>query len=76
MENKFSRILGERLIRISDVSKATGLSRTTLTNFYYRRNKNVSYETLEKLCDYLNVSLSELLEYYPVTKKTDSASKQ
>lgn len=65
MKNNFSKILGERLLSISNVSKQTKISRTTLTNFYYRRNKSVSYQTLEKLCDYLEIPLSELLEYEP-----------
>lgn len=68
MKNNFSKILGERLLSISNVSKQTKISRTTLTNFYYRRNKSVSYQTLEKICDYLEIPLSELLEYEP--KKT------
>ncbi|WP_303753306.1 helix-turn-helix transcriptional regulator [Enterococcus sp. S86.2] len=65
MINNFSRILGERLLKISQVSTETEISRTTLTNFYYKRNKNISYQTLEKICDYLEISLSELLEYEP-----------
>lgn len=65
MKNNFSTILGSRLITISKVHQETGLSRTTLTNLYYRRSKNVSLHTLIILCDYLNVSLNELIEYVP-----------
>ncbi|PEN96244.1 toxin-antitoxin system, antitoxin component, Xre family protein [Bacillus cereus] len=65
MNNNFSFILAKRLISVSEVANATGLSRTTLTNIYYRRSKNVSFSTLKILCDYLDISLSELIEYVP-----------
>lgn len=65
MKNNFSKILGERLLSITDVSKETGISRSTLTSFYYRKNSMIQYETLIKICDYLQINLSELIEYEP-----------
>jgi putative transcriptional regulator len=70
VKNNVSKILGERLISITDVSNATGISRTALTAIYYRKNKGIQFETIEKLCDYLQVPMSELFEYEP--KKGDS----
>ncbi|MCP9333995.1 helix-turn-helix domain-containing protein [Lentilactobacillus hilgardii] len=69
MKNNFSTILGFRLLKIEDVAKATGISRTTLTSIYYRRSKNVKLDTLRKLCDYLQIPLSELIEYKPKVKE-------
>ncbi|WP_203650629.1 helix-turn-helix domain-containing protein [Secundilactobacillus yichangensis] len=66
MNNNFSRILGEKRLRISQVHKATGIARSTLTEFYYG-DRNLNLKTILKLCDYLNVSLSELIEYTPKT---------
>lgn len=66
MKNNFSKLLGERLISISEVSKETGISRNTLTSFYYRKNKMIKYETLTKICDFLQIQLSELIEYQPL----------
>lgn len=65
MRNNLSRILGERLLKVSDVYKATGISRSTLTDIYYQRSTNIKLETLQKICDYLQISLSELIEYEP-----------
>lgn len=65
MNNNFSEILGARLISISTVQEATGISRKTLTDLYYRRTKNTKFDTLRKLCDYLQIPLSELIEYKP-----------
>lgn len=69
MKNNLSKILGERLLKISDVFKATGISKSTLTDIYYQRAKNVQLDTLMKICDYLQVSLSDLIEYEPQKNK-------
>ncbi len=69
MKNNLSKILGERLLKVSDVFKATGISKTTLTDIYYQRAKNVQLDTLMKICDYLQVSLSDLIEYEPQNSK-------
>lgn len=69
MNNNLSKILGERLLKVSDVFEGTGISKTTLTDIYYRRFRNVQLDTLVKICDYLQVSLSELIEYVPVKEE-------
>lgn len=61
--NKFSAQLGARRLKITNVARATGISRTTLTNLYYDRNTTISLETLDKLCDYFNCSVNDLFEY-------------
>lgn len=65
MNNEFSTILGARLLSISKVHEDTGIARSTLINLYYRRSKNVKFDTLRKLCDYLQIPLSDLIEYTP-----------
>jgi len=65
MKNNLSMVMGARLLSISKVHEDTGISRSTLINLYYRRAKNVRLDTLRKLCDYLQIPLSELIEYTP-----------
>lgn len=69
MRNNLSKILGERLLKVSDIHDSTGISRSTLTHFYYQRATNIQLETLTKICDYLQIPLSELIEYQPEKKK-------
>ncbi|UVH23231.1 helix-turn-helix transcriptional regulator [Lacticaseibacillus paracasei] len=69
MKNNLAAIMGDRLVTITDVYKATGIARSTLVRLYYRRAKNVNLVTLKTLCDYLGVSLSELIEYNPSTQR-------
>ncbi|MDT2604694.1 helix-turn-helix transcriptional regulator [Enterococcus pseudoavium] len=69
MDNNLSKILGERLLKVSDIHRATKISKTTLTEIYYQRATNIQLETLQKICDFLQIPLSELIEYVPERKE-------
>ncbi len=60
-----ARLMGERKMRISDVMRETGLSRTTVTLLYKETALKVDLEALDKLCDLFNCSLSDILEKMP-----------
>lgn len=63
INNKFSVLLGERLIKITEVSDRTGVSRTTLTNLYYKRSKSISFDVLNKLCEFFDCSIEDIIEF-------------
>lgn len=63
IDNKFSAILGSRLIKISQVARDTGISRTTLTNIYYKRSTYITFTVLNKLCGYLECGVDDLFPY-------------
>ena len=63
INNKFSEMVGRRLLKISEISENTGISRGALTNLYYKRTKAISLNTLDKLCNYLNCSITDIIEY-------------
>lgn len=63
INNKFSVLLAERLLKISKVARETGISRTTLTNLYYRRTDKISFDVLNKLCKYFNCNVQDIIEY-------------
>lgn len=65
MKNNLSAIMGARLISQTDIANATGLSKPTLSKIYNKRAETVKLQTLIKLCDYLQIPLSELVEYDP-----------
>lgn len=50
-------------MKISKISEDTGISRTTLTNLYYRRCTAISFEVLDKLCTYLNCGVEDIVEF-------------
>ena len=60
IESKLSTLMGAQRKKISDVSRATGISRTTLIELYYDRSKAVSFRVVELLCRYLNCTVGDL----------------
>ena len=61
MKNNMRVILAKKRLKVADVARETGLSKSTLTALYYERTKNPEAETLLKIADYLGVTLDELL---------------
>ena len=61
MRNNFRVILAKKRKTVADLSKDTGISKTTLTNLYYERTKNPDSQTLLKLSNALGVNIDEIL---------------
>lgn len=59
-------LLAERGIRISDLARDTGISRTTLTYLAQNQSKGVQFDTLYKICDYLKVGIDEIISLVPL----------
>lgn len=62
VNSRFAALLGQRKLKISEVHRKTGISRTTLTKLYYGEGNAVSYTVLAKLCTALNCKVSDILE--------------
>ncbi|KHT65598.1 MULTISPECIES: helix-turn-helix transcriptional regulator [Photobacterium] len=58
-----SKLMGEKRLKISDVSRDTGINRGTITRLYNETATRVDLEVIDTLCDYLNVSVGELFEF-------------
>lgn len=61
-------LLAERNIKISELSKRTGISRTTLTALAQNHSKGIQFDTFDTLCSYLKIYpnelfIQEVLEY-------------
>jgi len=61
-ENTFSKILGTRRLKLSQVSKDTGVSMAILRNFYHDRRSRMRLDTMLIICDYLDIGLEDLIE--------------
>lgn len=60
LNNNFSIILARKLLKISTISEETGISRTTLTDLYYRRTERISLNVLDRLCSYLDCTPNDI----------------
>lgn len=58
-------ILQTKDININQLSESTGISRNSLTSLSNNQNKMIQFETLDKLIQFLNVSIEDLLRYVP-----------
>jgi putative transcriptional regulator len=63
-------LLAERRLKVSDAVRATGISQSTLHKLYHAQTSRIDFETLDKLCEFLNVEIGDLLTYAP-NKKND-----
>ncbi|CAH0536589.1 helix-turn-helix domain-containing protein [Vibrio marisflavi] len=57
-----STLLGKNKLKISDVVRDTGINRSTVNRLFHETNNRIDFDTLEKLCLYLNCTVGELLE--------------
>ncbi|RYL29677.1 helix-turn-helix domain-containing protein [Acinetobacter piscicola] len=64
-------LLAERRMKVADVVRETGMSKTTLHKLYNGQSTRIDFETIEKLCLLLDVDVGELLKL----QKIDSNSK-
>ncbi|AWI79168.1 XRE family transcriptional regulator [Parazoarcus communis] len=62
-----SRMMGERKMKIADVARETGLHRNTVTLLYNETATRIDLEAIERLCDFFECSVGELLERVPST---------
>ncbi len=62
------RLLGERRLRASEVSRKTGINKNTLSSLYNEKVSGIRFDTLEKLCKFLNCFIGDLIEYIPDNK--------
>ena len=64
----FSRLLGEHKKRVADVARATGLHRNTLALLYAEEAARIDLVTIDKLCEYFNCTVADLLEFVPTAR--------
>ncbi len=62
------RLLGERRLRASEVARKTGINKNTLSSLYNEKVSGIRFDTLERLCKFLNCSIADLIEYIPEEK--------
>jgi putative transcriptional regulator len=65
IKNKLSLILGEQRIRVSELSKLTGISQNALNKIYHNKTKGIDFDTLNKICNALQKDTQELFEFIP-----------
>lgn len=65
LANNLNILLAERNLTIKQVVNDTGLSRNTVSNLINKPEGNISIETVDTLCNYLEVDPSSFFDYSP-----------
>lgn len=65
IKNRLSVLMAERGLKIVDLYNATGISKTTLMAIANNTGKGIQFETIDKLCNYLEVAPKDFFEYVP-----------
>jgi len=60
-----SRLMGERKVKISEVSRKSGLHRNTITSLYFERASRVDLAAINALCRYFDCQIEDIFEYIP-----------
>lgn len=63
IKSNLAVLMAKNEINITELHKATGISRNTISAIYNNTAKGIQYDTLDKLCTYFNVDSNEILEY-------------
>ena len=61
--DKLMNILSERQMNKRQLSEAIGIKANTMSAL--SKNRNVNMETINRICEYLNVQPSEIMEWIP-----------
>ena len=61
--NHLPTLLAERRLKVADAVRATGVSKTTLHKIYNDQSSRIDFDTIDKLCEYLEVEVGEIFEY-------------
>lgn len=61
--NKLMTILADRKLNKRQLSEAIGIKANTMSAL--SKNRNVNMETINRICEYLHVQPSEIMEWIP-----------
>lgn len=68
IKNVLKRILRDKKINITTLTKKIGLSRSAIYNFMNKDTKTYRIKTMEAICRYLNMNISQIIYYEAPTQ--------
>lgn len=68
---KLPVILAEKRLRVADVVRATGMSKSTLHKLYNEESSRIDFNTINQLCEFLEVQVGDLFIYEPDEKHNE-----
>lgn len=69
--NHLPTLLAERRLKVADAVRATGISKTTLHKIYNDQSSRIDFDTIDKLCEFLEVEVGDIFEYVADAEEQD-----
>ena len=66
----------DRVVTMVEIANATGIHRMTLSKLANHRGYNPTADVLDKLCDFFECRIEQLVERIPSKAVTDSSSQK
>lgn len=63
--NKLSEIAGRKRIKMSEIARMTDIGYSTIQRLYNNQVSRIEFDVLNKLCNYLECSPNDILEFTP-----------
>jgi len=70
--NRISSLLGERRENISDFSRNAGISYPVAFNLYHGKGSGITWEIMNKVCNYFKLGPGEIFPWEPDKAKVNS----
>ena len=64
-----SRIRGEKRMSQAELARQTGIRPSTISDIYNEMTERLNIEYLDRICEYLDCSITDLIEYIPNKQK-------
>ncbi|TWV80942.1 helix-turn-helix transcriptional regulator [Moraxella sp. VT-16-12] len=58
-------LLAQRRLKVADLIRMTGISKSTVHKIYNDQTTRIDFETIDKICEALDVQVGEIFEYVP-----------
>ena len=64
IKNNLSKLLGERKIKIAELSRIIGYDYAAVSRFYHDKFEYLNIDMIDKICWALEITPGELFEYH------------
>lgn len=58
-------LLAERRMKVADLIRMTGISKSTMHKIYNEQTTRIDFETMDKICEALDIGVGDLFTYVP-----------
>ena len=58
-------LLAERRMKVADLIRTTGISKSTMHKIYNEQTSRIDFETMDKICEALDIEVGDLFTYVP-----------